>query len=111
MAETVFYNDNTYTRINGKWVDKNYMVVSHLQKTLDNLFSEQKSIEDYTVDELIAEGDKFKEAGNMGLAIKCYKKALEANTPEVFRYVLPKLTSCYRSQGLPQKAIELCKRH
>lgn len=106
MPETVIYNGRTYTRVNGKWVDKNCMVVTHLQKTLDNLLAQQRPMEDLSVNELIAEADKFKEAGTIHLAIKYYETALETHTVEVHKFVLPKLTSCYRAQGQAKKAIE-----
>ena len=35
--DTVTFNGKDYTKVNGKWVDKDFMVVTHLQKTLDNL--------------------------------------------------------------------------
>ena len=76
MTETVSYNGKTYTRVNGKWVDKNYMVVTHLQQILDNLLIGQKEANDLTVDDLIAEADKFKEAGSVYLAIKYYETVL-----------------------------------
>ena len=107
MTEQIMFNGQKYTRVNGKWVDKNYMVVTHLQKTLDNLLAQQKPMEDFSVDELITEGDKYKEAGMIHLAIKYYETALETHTVEVHKFVLPKLTSCYRAQGQAKKAIEL----
>ena len=107
MAETVIYNGETYTRMNSKWVDKNYMVVTHLQGVLDRLLSSQKSTDDLSVEELIAEADKFKEAGSFSCAIDYYEKALNTRTVEVHRFVLPKLTSCYRARGQAAKAIEL----
>lgn len=110
MADCVSYNGQTYKRINGNWVDKNYMVVTHLQRTLDNAFQQQISLDDLTVDALIAEGDKYKEAGTTHLAIRYYEAALETQTVEVHRSVLPRLTSCYRVQGQAKKAIELYER-
>ncbi len=107
MAEEVIYEGKKYKRVNGKWVDKNYMVVTHLQKVLDSLLFQQKSIEKMTTEELIAEADKYKDAGTVHLAIKYYEIALETHTVKVHKYVLPKLTSCYRTQGQPEKAIEL----
>ena len=107
MIEEVIYRDKKYRRVNGKWVDKNNMAVSQLQQILDNILFQQEYIEKLTVEELIAEADKLKEARSVHLAIKLYETALETQTVEVHRFVLPKLTSCYRAQGRPQKAIEL----
>ena len=39
------------------------MVVTHLQKVLDNLLFQQKPIEEMSAEELIAEADKLKDAG------------------------------------------------
>ena len=107
MAEMITYNGQTYRRVKGKWVDKNGMVVSHLQKTLDNLFAKQQAMDNMTAEELIAEGDKYKEGKTSHLAIKYYEAALKSGTINTHRFVLPKLTSCYREQGRPKKAIEL----
>jgi tetratricopeptide (TPR) repeat protein len=107
MAETIIYNDNTYKRVNGKWVDKNGMVVTHLQKTLDNLFAKQQPKDNLTAEQLIAEGDKYKEAGSPHLAIQYYEAALKTKTVLVHKSVLPRLTSCYRMQGQAIKAIEI----
>ena len=107
MAEEVIYNGKKYTRINGKWADKNYMLVPNLQKILDNIWAQERDLSGLSVEELIAEADKFKEAGSVHLAIKYYETALETHTVEVHRFVLPKLTSCYRAQGQATKAIEL----
>ena len=110
MAETITYEGKTYTRVNNKWVDKNFMVVTHLQKTLDNLFVQNTSKDDLTIEELIAMGDSFKDAGTVHIAIKYYETALDANTVKVHRAVLPRLTSCYRAQGQASKAVELYER-
>lgn len=108
MKDEVIYNGKKYTRVNGKWVDSSYMTVQHLQKALDALFEEQRSLDDFTIEELLAEGDRFKSAENYHLAIKYYLAGLEA-TQEVntYRYILPRLTSCYRGQGQAKRAIEL----
>ena len=107
MTDTITYNDNTYKRVNGKWIDKNNMVVTHLQRTLDNLFAKQQPKENLSVEGLIAEGDRYKGAGTTHLAIQYYEKAMETNTVDIYRYILPRLTSCYRIQGQAKKAIEV----
>lgn len=111
MKEEVVYSGKKYTRVKGKWVDSNYMAVPHLQKILDKLFEEQRNTDDFTLEELIAEGDRFKSAENYHLAIKYYVTALETTQDvNTYRYVLPRLTSCYRGQGQAAKAIELFER-
>ena len=83
------------------------MVVTHLQKKLDSLYLQQKSLDALSVDELITEADKLKEAGSIHLAIKYYATALDKDNENVHKFVLPKLTSCYRAQGQAAKAIEV----
>ena len=63
MNDEIVYNGKKYTRIGGKWVDKDYMTVpTSLQSTLDTLFEEQRNLDDFTLEELIAEGDQYKGA-------------------------------------------------
>lgn len=109
MNDEIVYNGKKYTRIRGKWVDRNFMTVPvGLQSTLDTLFEEQRNLDDFTLDELIAEGDLYKGAESFHFAIKYYAIVLE-ETQDVntYRKVLPRLTSCYRAQGQAAKAIEL----
>ncbi len=109
MIEELDYNNKKYIRVNGKWVDpKTYMTVPYLQSTLDNLWSLQNPKENLPIEKLVVEADRLKEAGNYGLASKYYETALK-NSSVDHRYVLPRLTSCYRLQGLPGKAIEYYK--
>ena len=85
MAETIEYNGSTYRRAGGKWVDKNNMVVTHLQRTLDNLYAKQQSSDALAADALIAEGDRYKEGETYHLAIQQYVKALENGDPGIPR--------------------------
>ena len=71
-------------------------------------YDDQKDISGLSTEELIQEGDIFKDANNAYKAIRYYVKAMEVKTPDVIRSVLPRLTSCYRAQGQPEKAIEEC---
>ena len=89
VAEVV-YKGKTYTRNNSKWVDKDCMVV---HETLQR--------------ELIDEGDKFKASYTYEPAIAFYEKAIELCDEETLKYILPRITSCYRQEKRPKKAIEL----
>ena len=112
VKEEIIYNGKKYSRIKGKWVDSNYITVpTSLQSTLDALFEEQRNLDVFTLEELIAEGDRFKGAESYHLAIKYYATVLE-ETQDVntYRYVLPRLTSCYRAQGRATEAVGLYER-
>ena len=61
----------------------------------------------YNYDVLVAEGDKFKESTSYLSAIKFYEKALEDCDEATYKYVLPRITSCYRKCHMPRKVIEL----
>ncbi len=108
MKEQVEHNGQTYTRIKGKWYDKNHMAVPHLQKKLDELYESQRNLDDFTLEELVAEGDRFKAAESWHIAIRYYDRALEVTqNVQTFRLVLPRITSCYRAQGRAKDAIAL----
>ncbi len=111
MKEQQEYNGQIYTRIRGKWYDKNHMAVPHLQKKLDELFEMQRNLDDFTPEELIAEGDRFKQAESWHIAVRYYDRALEVSqSVQTYRAVLPRITSCYRAQGRAKDAIALYDR-
>lgn len=106
--EKVEYNGEIYTRRNSKWVDgSNLAVCESLQRTLNRLYLEQLDYSQYTVDELVAEGDKFKESSSYQSAISFYEKALESCDEVTYKYVLPRITSCYRKSNMPQRVVDL----
>ena len=106
--DTLEYNGEVYTRRNAKWVDsRNLAVCENLQKFLNHLYLEKLDYSKYTVDELVAEGDKFKESTSYTSAIKFYEKALEDCDEVTYKYILPRITSCYRKNHMPRKVIDL----
>ena len=110
MDDQIEYKGQTYNRRNGMWFDKNYMRVAHLEQTLNKLYVQKNPIGDKTPEELIREGDSYKKSAYYHLAIKYYEEALKKPTLENCQYVLPRITSCYRRQGLSKRAIDLFER-
>ena len=106
--DTLEYNGEIYMRRNAKWVDsRNLVVFDSLQKILNQLHLEKFDYSRYTINELVAEGDKFKESTSYISAIKFYEKALEDCDEVTHKYILPRITSCYRKGNMPRKVIEL----
>ena len=61
----------------------------------------------FGVEDLVAEGDKLKESFTYDCAIAFYEKAINLCDEETLKYILPRITSCYRAERRPKKAIEL----
>ncbi|MEG1492555.1 MAG: hypothetical protein RR394_09925, partial [Oscillospiraceae bacterium] len=96
-----------YTRYAKKWSDPNGLMVSEiLQDKLNKMLSETIDFSKMQVSEIIAAGDKFKESGSIGLAVKCYDYAIPLACKNDAAYILPRLTSCYRKRGMPQRVID-----
>ena len=107
MAEIV-YNRKTYTRNDSKWIDRDYMVVHEtLQRELNQLYLKTLDLSSYSLKDLISEGDKLKDSYAYDYAIAFYEKAVEICDEETLKYILPRITSCYRHEKRPKKAIEL----
>ena len=107
MAELI-YNGKKYTRNNSKWVDSDSMVVHEtLQIELNKLYLETIDFSSYSINDLIKEGDKFKASFTYDRAIVFYEKAVELCDEETLKRILPRITSCYRHEKRPKKAIEL----
>ena len=107
MAEIV-YNGKTYRRNNSKWVDRDCMVVHEaLQRELNQMYLQTMDFSSYSVKDLVAEGDKFKASYTYDYAIAFYENAIKICDKETLKYILPRITSCYRSEKNPKQAIEL----
>lgn len=109
MAKEILeYNGEQYTRRNGKWVDSRCMVVCDItQNELNKLFAEKLDPKTLTVDQCIAEGDNYKNSASIWLALKFYEEAILRSDRRTLSYILPRITSCYRKNGCPQKAIDV----
>lgn len=106
--DEIVYKGKKYTRNNSKWVDADNMVVHEtMQITLNSFFIEGIDFSLFTIQQLIDEGDKFKNSYTYNLAIAFYEKAAERCDEELLQYILPRITSCYRQTKTPRKAIEL----
>lgn len=106
--DKIEYNGEIYTRRTSKWFDsRNLVVYDTLQNILNQMYLQTCDLSKYNVEELVREGDKFKESTSYISAIKFYEKALEDCDEETHRYILPRITSCYRKCNMPRKVIEL----
>lgn len=106
--EIIEYSGQTYYRYTNKWVDKNNMVVHQsLQFELNSLFAASLDLSGMNPWKLIEEGDKYKEDESYILAIRFYEEAIETCDAKTLKYILPRISSCYRKAKSPQKAINL----
>ena len=102
------YEGKEYTRRNKNWVDKDHFVVcTSLQDKLNKLYFETLDISDLTLAELIKTGDQFKASDSTQLAVKCFEAAIKKAGQKEAKYILPRLTSCYRKLNQPQKVVFL----
>ena len=106
--EKIEYNGEIYRRTKSKWVDsRNFNVHESLQRTLNELYIETIDFSAYSVEELVQEGDKFKDSSSYKNAIAFYEKATVDCDEVTLRYILPRITSCYRKCNMPRKVIDL----
>ena len=106
--DILVFEGQTYTRRNEKWVDSRHMVVHEgLQKDLNREYAKQLDPSDLSLEECIEHGDRFKKSSSIGLALKFYEAAVEKADRNTMAYILPRMTSCYRQNGMPQKAIDI----
>lgn len=106
--EKIEYNGEVYMRTQSKWVDSRHLVVHEsLQKTLNEMYLKTLDYSSYTVEELVKEGDKFKDSSSYQDAIAFYEKALADCDEVTYKYILPRITSCYRKCNMSRKVISL----
>lgn len=108
--EEIVYEGKRYVRYSedGKWTDSSYMVVPQtLQITLNQMYMQSKDFSDYEAEDLVKEGDRFKNSETYASAVLMYEKAIEICDENTVKYILPRITSCYRALHMPQKAITL----
>ena len=106
--DTIEYNGEVYRRTNTKWVDsRNIVVYDVLQNIRNHMDLKTRDYSNYSIDELLAEGDKLKESNSYSSAIGFYEKALEECDETTYKYILPRITSCYRKCNMPRKVIDL----
>ncbi len=106
--DKLLYKEKIYTRQRGKWIENSGMVVHEaLQKELNYEFAKQLDPQLMTVDDCIAFGDEFKSSTSVWLALKFYEAAIKRADNITMKHILPRITSCYRVNGQPQKAIDI----
>ena len=106
--DVLMFEGQTYTRQREKWVDSRNMVVHEgLQKDLNREYAKQLDPASLTLDECVSHGDCFKNSSSTGLALKFYEAAVNRADRNTMAYILPRMTSCYRQNGMPQKAIDI----
>lgn len=108
METTIEFEGKRYTRRNSKWLDDNNKIVCKMmQDRLNKIHSESLDFSEMSVQSAIQNGDKYKQSSTYGLAIKCYEYALPKANWNNTAYILPRLSSCYRKQKMPWKAVGL----
>ncbi len=108
VMESLEYEGTRYTRRNGKWADSFGIVACEkIQRELNRQYAEGIDPVTLSLDECVKEGDKFKSSGSVGLALKFYEYAVNRADKAMLSYILPRITSCYRRSGQPQKAIDV----
>lgn len=117
MDEEMEYDGEIYINRNGKWHNKSYCEVPvSLQLKLNSVYNNSINKKIMTYTQLIKLGDKYKNSGSYTLAIEAYEKALSKKiNNDNIRYILPRITSCYRKSNQARKAVELysnvCKKY
>ena len=106
--DTLIFEGKAYTRRSQKWIDAYNMVAPEgIQRELNSQFVQQLDPASLSIDACIAYGDSFKNSGSTGLALKFYEEAIRKADYTAITYLLPRITSCYRKTGQPQKAIDI----
>lgn len=91
-----------------KWLDNHYIEVpiSILTK-LNRLLIEEIDFDNMTTEELYEYAIKLKDGENDTFAMALFEKLLNREDVEITRKILARMTSCYRHNNFPEKAIEL----
>ncbi|WP_092637681.1 tetratricopeptide repeat protein [Acetanaerobacterium elongatum] len=106
--EVIKYEGRTYTKVNGKWFDSMNMIAPlSVQSRLNFTFSKGLDYDTMDVSELIKVADDYKASQSFGLALKAYESAIKKSDNNQVAHILPRITSCYRSVGQPEKAIQV----
>ena len=106
--DKIEYEGKTYERRKDKWTDGDGMVVHEgLQKILNRALADTQDRDGMPVDECVKQGDAFKSSSSYALALQYYEAAVGRCDYEMMSVILPRMTSCYRKTGQPQKAIDI----
>ncbi len=106
--DKIEYKGEIYTRTSAKWVDDRHLVVHEsLQRELNKAYLQTVDLSTYSVEELVCEGDKFRDSSSYSKAIVFYEYAAKECDLETLSYILPRISACYRKCNTPRKTIEL----
>ena len=106
--DIIIYNGETYKRRKDKWADSSGLIAHDgLQDDLNKAYAQQLDPNTLPLDDCIAQGDSFKKSSSYSLALKFYEAAVEKADFKTMSYILPRMTSCYRKIGQPQKSIDI----
>lgn len=95
-----------YIYNNGKWLTSNYTSVPiGLLSKLNKLLTSKEDLENKSFAELMEIADGAKKSNNNSLATKALNIALKGADAKQIHSLLPRLTSLYRLNGQPEKAI------
>ena len=104
----IVFEGKKYIRRDEQWTDSSYIIVPEtLQRKLNDAYAEGIDVSGLFYNTLIEEADRFKESSSYRLAIQYYEEAIKKASQNDIRYILPRITSCYRRSKQPQKAIAL----
>ena len=112
MDEEIVYENKVYYKRNGKWYDNSYCEVpTGIQNKLNSVYNQSINYDILNYSTIIEIADGFKKSNSFIMAINTYEKAIE-KTEKVddIKYILPRITSCYRRNNQEYKAIELYKK-
>ena len=106
--DQIQYEGQTYYRSGKTWADnRNIVVCDELQHELNAAFIQTLDLHEFTAWDLIRLADQCKVSASVFTAIQLYERVLSSNDTSDYKAVLPRLASCYRIQGQPEKAVEL----
>ncbi|MBP0970764.1 MAG: hypothetical protein J5753_01870 [Oscillospiraceae bacterium] len=109
MVEMKF-EGKTYRRYNGNWIDSDYVIAPLVvQEALDKRYANSLSLEHYSVKDLVALADDFKNNESYLLAEKYYREALSRPSIESNdrKYIYPRLTSCLRLLDRSSEVVDI----
>ena len=93
---------------NGRWLTSNYTSAPvGLLNKLNKLLTSKEDLETKSFAELMEIADGAKKANNNSLASKALNVALKDANAKQINSLLPRLTSLYRMNGQPEKAIDV----
>lgn len=110
MNQEIKYEGKTYYKRNGRWYDKqtNCETTYNIQSKLNRIYNEKINYSNLDYHEIIKIADGYNISKSYLMAIKAYEIAIK-KTVEVkeIRYILPRITSCYRKNNQSNQAIKL----